>query len=230
MKIAGLQKLTLLDYPGKTACTVFTAGCNFRCPFCQNADLVLPGSAAGEIKSEDLVSFWKKRAGLLDGVCFTGGEPLLHPEIEGLMERAKELGYLVKLDTNGSSPEILEKLMRKGLLDYVAMDIKNCVEKYPETIGVPQYDVGPVKESASMLLEGKLPYEFRTTVVKEFHNREDFEKIGEWLCGAQQYFLQGFVDSGNLIQKGLHACTREEMEEFRSAAKKRIPCTELRGV
>ena len=230
MKIVGLQKLTLLDYPGKAACTVFTVGCNFRCPFCQNADLVLPGSAVEEIESKDLLAFWKKRSGLLDGVCFSGGEPLLHPEIEELMEQAKGLGYLVKLDTNGSNPEFLKKLIEKGILDYVAMDIKNCVEKYAETVGIPDYDVGPVKESASILLEGKLPYEFRTTVVKEFHEREDFEKIGEWLCGAEKYFLQGFVDSGNLIQDGLHACTEEEMKEFQRTVKKSIPCTELRGV
>lgn len=229
MKIAGLQKLTLLDYPGKMACTVFSSGCNFRCPFCQNADLVLPDLYPEEIGREEFLSFLKKRAGILDGICFSGGEPLLDGSVEGLMEEAKALGYLVKLDTNGSFPERLESLAAKGLLDYVAMDLKNSPERYAETIGLAEYDLAPIRESVSFLLAGAVPYEFRTTVVREFHGDSDFLSIGEWIQGAQRYFLQGFVDSGNLIEEGLHGYSLEEMAHFQALLKGRVPHTEIRG-
>ena len=229
MKIAGLQKLTLLDYPGKIACTVFAAGCNYRCPFCQNADLVLPELYPEEIGRAELSSFLKKRAGILDGICISGGEPLLTGGAEGLMEEAKALGYLVKLDTNGSFPERLESLAAKGLLDYVAMDLKNSPERYAETVGLAEYDLSPIRESVSFLLSGAVPYEFRTTVVREFHGDADFLSIGEWIQGARRYFLPGFVDSGNLIGEGLHGYSLEEMERLKALLKGRVPNTEIRG-
>lgn len=229
MKIAGLQKLTLLDYPGKMACTLFTVGCNFRCPFCQNADLVLPKLYPKEIGRDEISAFLKKRVGMLDGICISGGEPLLDSGVESLMEEAKALGYLVKLDTNGSFPERLKRFVGKGLVDYVAMDIKNSPERYAETIGLAEYDLSAVKESVSFLLSDAVPYEFRTTVVREFHGDEEFLSIGEWIRGARRYFLQGFVDSGNLIEEGLHGYTQEEMAHFKTLLEKFIPHTEIRG-
>lgn len=230
MRIAGLQKLTLLDYPGITACTVFTAGCNFCCPFCQNGSLVRPGEAEEACTGDELLAFLKKRAGLLDGVCFSGGEPLLQPDLAEWMARAKALGYRVKLDTNGSFPGRLRALVERGLVDYVAMDVKNSPEKYAETAGLRLLDLAAVRESAAYLLSRPVEYEFRTTVVREFHEREDFLAIGRWIRGAERYFLQGFVDSGDLLRSGLHACTPEEMRGFLAAAREGIPAAQLRGI
>ena len=230
MKIVGLQKLTLLDYPGRAACTVFTCGCNFRCPFCQNSDLVLPGASSESLDLDEFFAFLKKRAGLLDGICISGGEPLLHPDIDDLMEKAKKLGYLVKLDTNGSFPEKLKDVVDKKLVDYVAMDIKNSPEGYSRTIGVENFDISSVKESAAFLMTGVVEFEFRTTVVREFHRKEDFRFIGSWLHGGEKYFLQAFQDSGSLIQPGLHGYSKAEMEEFRDILKSDIPHVALRGV
>ena len=200
MVIQGLQKLTLLDYPGKVACTIFTAGCNFRCPFCHNASLVIDTYKNQEIPEEELFSFLKKRTGVLDGVCVTGGEPLIQQGIEDLLLKIKELGYAVKLDTNGSFPDKLRRLVEQGLVDYVAMDIKNSQESYGKTIGIEEYDIENVNRSVQYLLRGNVPYEFRTTVVQELHRRSDFESIGRWIEGAQHYYLQQFVDSGDIIR------------------------------
>ena len=230
MRIHGLQKLTLLDYPGHTACTVFTAACNFRCPFCQNAALVLRPNAQPEIGEEEFFRFLEGRRGLLEGVCITGGEPTLHWDLPAFALRVRESGFDVKLDTNGTDPKMLESLMAAGVVNYVAMDIKSSPERYGVLAGREDLDLGPIRESAALLLEGRIPCEFRTTVVKELHRREDFEAIGAWLRGAEAYFLQGFVDSGDLISPGLSACTREEMESFRQAALPFIPNTQLRGV
>lgn len=229
MNIQGLQKLTLLDYPGKVACTVFLAGCNFRCPFCHNASLVTHVDPGNRIPSEEVMAFLKKRAGILDGVCITGGEPLLAHDLEDFIRGVRELGYLVKLDTNGSSPGKLQRLTEQGLLDYVAMDIKNVPEKYGMTIGIEDYDPGQVMESVDYLLSGVVPYEFRTTVVREFHKRDDFEGIGRWLAGADRYYLQGFVDSGDLICPGLRAYTADIMEQALAIVRKYIPSAQLRG-
>lgn len=216
MRIAGLQKLTLLDYPEKVACIVFIGGCNFRCPFCHNASLVLSPGDAPAIAEEEVLSFLKKRKGILDGVCITGGEPLLQADLPVFLEKIKALGYAVKVDTNGSYPDRLKQIVTDGLADYVAMDIKNTPEKYPETVGIPNYDTGKIEESAAFLLSGAVPYEFRTTVVREFHRTEDFEKIGRWLRGAETYFLQGFQDSGDLIGEGLHGFSDAEMQVFQA--------------
>lgn len=230
MHIQGLQKLTLLDYPGRVACTVFTAGCNFRCPFCHNASLVTHVDPENDIPEEEVFAFLKKRKGILDGVCVTGGEPLLAQDLEQFLRKIKDLGYLVKLDTNGSNAARLKYLAGQGLLDYVAMDIKNSPEKYGMTAGIEGYSMENVKESASFLIQGNIPYEFRTTVVREFHKREDFEEIGRWLSGAEHYYLQRFVDSGDLISPGLRAYTKEIMEQALEIVKKYIPSAELRGM
>lgn len=229
MYIEGLQKLTLLDYPEKMACTVFTHGCNFRCPFCHNASLVVEG-ASQRISIDELKEFFQKRKGILDGVCITGGEPLLQKDIKEFIELIKSYGYLVKLDTNGSYPEKLKELVNAGVLDYVAMDVKAPPEKYPILTGVDGFDITPINESICFLKEGKVPYEFRTTVVKEFHEPQDFVKIGEWIKGCEKYYLQQFVDSGDVISGGLSAYSSEEMEEIRQKILPLVPVAQLRGV
>lgn len=230
MKISGLQKLTLLDYPEKTACTIFTCGCNFRCPFCHNASLVTHTEDAGELDEEKLMAFLEKRRGILDGVCITGGEPLLWDDLDCLLAKIKELGYLIKLDTNGSSPKRLKELAQKGLIDYVAMDIKNARERYGETIGIPGYDTSAVEQSVKWLLEGHLPYEFRTTIVREFHKKEDISRIGEWLLGAEKYYLQKFEDSEDVVEQGLHSHTDQWMKEAGELAAKYMKNVYLRGI
>lgn len=238
MLIQGLQKLTLLDYPEKVACTIFTGGCNFRCPFCHNASLVVDrgnlqpimSRKNGEYSEEEIMEFLKKRKGILDGVCITGGEPLLQKNLEEFIGRIKELGFLVKLDTNGSFPGRLKAMVQSGLIDYVAMDIKNSREKYGETIGIEGYDTAPVEESVRFLMESGIPYEFRTTVVKEFHDRFSIRAIGEWIAGAPKYYLQQFVDSGDVICPGLHACEPEELAVWREILRPFAGQVEVRGV
>lgn len=230
MRIQGLQKLTLLDYPEKAACTVFTAGCNFRCPFCHNASLVVYIPETSEITEEAFFSFLRKRQGILDGVCVTGGEPLLQPDIEDFIRKIKELGYAVKLDTNGSFPDKLKQLVESRLVDYVAMDIKNCPEHFAITAGVNGLDMKPIRESVAYLKEGHVAYEFRTTVVKEYHEKDSFEKIGQWLAGAEKYFLQNFVNSGDLIKKDTCGRSVQEMKEYLDVVKKYVPGAELRGI
>ena len=228
MKIVGFQKVTLLDFPGLVACTVFVGGCNFRCPFCHNADVV-EESTGGEFSEEEILSYLTKRKGVLDGVCITGGEPLLFPGILGFMRRIKDLGFKIKLDTNGSIPSRLKEAVLSGLCDYVAMDIKNALEKYPLTAGV-KTDNEKIKESVAFLLSGAVPYEFRTTVVKELHTKDDILKISEEISGAAKWYLQQFVDSGNLIGSGFSAYPPSELEEFAAAARKNIPETFVRGI
>lgn len=230
MNIQGLQKLTLLDYPDKVACTVFTAGCNFRCPFCHNASLVTHVNPGNDIPVEDILAFLRKRRGVLDGVCVTGGEPLLQPDIMDFIKQVKELGYSVKLDTNGSIITRLRQLVEQELVDYVAMDIKNAPNKYGETIGIEGYNLENILQSVDYLKSGAVPYEFRTTVVREFHKREDFAAIGRWLKGAERYYLQGFVDSGDLIRDGLRAYNKDIMEQALEIVKRNVPNAKLRGV
>lgn len=229
MDIQGLQKMTLLDYPGKVACTVFLGGCDFRCPFCHNGELVL-SPAPAQMDQEELLAFLKKRRGLLDGVCITGGEPLLRPDLPQFLEAIKALGYPVKLDTNGSHPAALRDLAQRKLVDYVAMDIKNSPALYPLTAGVPELDLGPIRESVAFLLEGTMDYEFRTTVVREFHDGDSFRAIGPWLAGAKRYFLQSFVDRDTVIREGLHPWDRESLQTFADLVRPWVPSVELRGV
>ena len=230
MRIQGLQKLTLLDFPEKVACTVFTAGCNFRCPFCHNASLVVNIPKETEIDEEDFFAFLEKRKGVLEGVCVSGGEPLLQADIEEFIKKIKQLGYAVKLDTNGSFPEKLIHLVEHGLVDYVAMDIKNSKETYGITSGVDALNLALIEQSVSYLKEGHVPYEFRTTVTKQFHSKEEFEQIGQWLQGTEKYFLQNFVDSGDLIGKKVSGCSEKEMKEFLATEQKYIPSAKLRGI
>ena len=229
MKIHGLQKMTLLDFPGHVACTVFTGGCDMRCPFCHNFELV-DGSAPPIMEEEELFAFLEKRKGLLDGVAFTGGEPCLQKNLPDLMKRVKQMGYSIKLDTNGNHPDMLRRMMEEGLLDYVAMDIKNSPDKYALTAGLRQIDMGPIRESVKMLMEGPVSYEFRTTCVAQFHEEEDFVKIGEWLEGAKAYFLQSFTDRDSVPFGNLTAPSREEIYTFCRTVQRFIPNTHVRGV
>ena len=219
MNIAGLQKMTLLDFPGKVACTVFFQGCNFRCPFCHNSDL-LPGQGQPLMDDQELLAFLQKRKGLLDGVCITGGEPTLQPQLMGLMRRIKELGYALKLDTNGSRPQVLRELVENGVVDYVAMDIKNSREEYSKTAGMNESLLPQVEESIRYLLYGAVDYEFRTTVVHELHSTNSVEAMGKWVCDLsggikpKRWYLQCYVDRESVLGSGLSAPTKEEMERY----------------
>ncbi len=226
----GLQKMTLLDFPGKVACTVFTGGCNFRCPFCHNA-LLVTKLKESEIYSEDeIVSFLKTRTGLLDGVAVTGGEPLINDDIFGFMKKVKDMGYSVKLDTNGSFPQRLKKAVEDGIVDYVAMGIKNSKELYSQTAGLSFFDIKPIEESVDFLLNCGIEYEFRTTVVNGFHTVESIDSASRWIKGAKRYFLQNFIDSGDLIGSDITGVSPETMNKMKDAAKLYIPNVELRGI
>ena len=231
MFIAGMQKLTLLDFPGVVACTLFTAGCNFRCPWCHNAGLVLPEENPDLLEGDEVLSFLEKRKGVLDGVCVTGGEPLLQAELPEFLRRVKDLGYRVKLDTNGSFPEKLEELVREKLVDRVAMDIKNGPSRYAETAGLRDLDLSAVTASKDFLLSDPVDYEFRTTVVRGLHTAESLLEAADWIAGAKQWFLQQFKDSGNLIHgEGLSAFTDGEMQALLETVQKKIPAAQLRGI
>ncbi len=229
MLIKGLQKLTLLDYPGRTACTIFTGGCNFRCPFCHNASLVIDVNEGEKHEKDEVLAFLKKRVGLLDGVCVTGGEPLLQKDIKEFLAEIKGMGYDIKLDTNGYSPEKLIEIVEAGLVDYIAMDIKNCKEKYSETAGI-DIDISKIEKSVELIMNCGIDYEFRTTVVKEYHTLSDIEKIASWLGGAKRYFLQNFVDSGDLIKGGLSAVDKQTLDSMKNVCLWHIKNTETRGV
>ena len=232
MKISGIQKLTLLDYPGTVACTLFTAGCNFRCPFCHNAMLVLPEQIEDASLSEDeVLGFLKKRQGVLDGVAITGGEPLLHRELPELLGKIKALGYKIKLDTNGSNPELLRGIIENRLVDRVAMDIKNAPKAYGTTVGVAGLDIAPIERSKDMLLRGDIDYEFRTTVVKGIHTEDSLIGAAKWIEGAKEYYLQQFKDSGSLIlPDGLAAYDEKEMHALADAVREYVPAVQVRGV
>lgn len=229
MKISGFQKMTVLDFPGKVACTVFLAGCNFLCPFCHNALLVTKQNE-DEISSEEIFRYLEKRHGVLDGVCVTGGEPTLNEDIELFLRPIKKLGYSIKLDTNGSHPDMIKRLVEKGLVDYIAMDIKNCESKYGVTCGVKDINFTSIKESIQYIMSCGIDYEFRTTVVNPLHTTEDIEEAASMIKGAKRYYLQGFEDSGELIGSGFSAHSREAMEEMRNRARQYVPNTEIRGL
>ena len=229
MNIHGLQKMTLLDFPGHVACTVFLGGCDFRCPFCHNYELA-DGSAAPVMDEEALFAFLEKRRGLLDGVAITGGEPCLRPDLPRLMRRIRDMGYAVKLDTNGTHPGLLADLLEEKLADYVAMDIKNSPEKYARTAGLEAFDLSPIRESAALLMGGDADYEFRTTVVDELHGAADIEAIGRWIAGAKRYFLQAFADRESVPFSNLHAPSAERLREYLEIARRYVPGAQLRGV
>lgn len=229
MTIKGLQKTTLLDFPGKVACTVFTAGCNFRCPFCHNSSLVVSPAEVDEISEESFFSYLNKRKGILDGVAITGGEPLISAEIEPFIKKIKDMGFLVKLDTNGAFPERLEYLLDCGLVDYVAMDVKNSREKYALTAGLCDFPAA-IDKSIDIIMSKAPDYEFRTTVVKELHETQDIVSIAQRLAGAKRYFLQSYVDSGDILCEGYSAYSAEEMLKILEKSRVFLPCTELRGI
>ena len=234
MKIQGLQKLTLLDYPGRIACTVFLGGCNFRCPFCHNGGLALGGDSDGIMSVEELLAFLDSRRGRLQAVCISGGEPTLHPDLPALIGEIKSRGFEVKLDTNGTNPEMLSLLIADGLVDYVAMDIKNSPDKYALTTGLisnSEFQISnfnAVRESAALLMQGRVDFEFRTTLAKELHSAEDMEIIGKWLSGGEKYFLQTYRDEGDLLVGGFTAFSPEETGELLAVLKAYIPSAEIR--
>lgn len=229
MKIKGLQKTTLLDYPGKVACTIFTESCNFRCPFCHNASLVTKTNDTPNITEEEIFAFLKKRTGILDGVCITGGEPLLQHDIIPFLQTIRSIGYSIKLDTNGAFPEKLKQLAEMKLIDFIAMDIKNTREKYAVTAGTSQTPE-KVYESIKFIMECGLPYEFRTTVVQELHTKEDIEAIAKMISGAEKYALQCFKDSGDLICDNYSAHSEQTMREMLELVKPFVKNAELRGI
>ena len=232
IRIGGVQKMTLLDYPGKAACTVFMAGCRYKCPFCHNKDLVYIPENYEYYDPDEVLAYLEKRKGLLDGVCISGGEPCIQNDLIPFIEKIRSLGYKVKLDTNGQYPEKLKELAESGLVDYVAMDIKNSPAKYAVTCGVAEdrFTLDAVRESVEYLLEDHVDYEFRTTVVRQLHTVEDMREIASWIKGAKRYYLQQFTDSGNVIHSGFSAYNAQEMEEMRQAVLEDVPCAELRGI
>lgn len=207
-----MQTLTVLDFPGKVACTVFTPGCNFRCPFCHNPELVFDREKR-RIPAEEVFAFLEKRRGILDGVCITGGEPTMQQDLRAFILKVRALDYLVKLDTNGTRPELLEGLLQDGLLDYVAMDVKSGPDRYSLAAGA-YVDISAIQRSAELLMTGEIPYEFRTTMVRELHSVEDVIAMGQWLQGARRFALQTFLDSGDLIGENLHPFSPQEMEDM----------------
>ena len=230
MEIHGFAKTTLLDYPTHVAATVFTGSCNFRCPFCHNGDLVMTPGQVPIVPEDEVLAYLKKRQGILEGVCITGGEPTLQPDLESFIRKIRDLGYLVKLDTNGYRPEILSSLLEKGFLDYVAMDIKNSKDKYALTVGKANFDLQKIETSVSLLMNGSIPYEFRTTIVKELHTPADLRQIGEWITGAKGYFLQDYRDSEKVISPGFTGYSKEDLFAMRDLLRTYIPNTQVRGV
>lgn len=230
MQINGFNKTTLLDYPKHLAATIFVGGCNMRCPFCHNASLVLHPSTLPVIPSEEVLAYLNKRRNILEGVCITGGEPTLYKELPDFINDIRLMGYKVKLDTNGTNPSMLKKLVAQGLIDYVAMDIKNSRENYSLSVGIKGYDISNIEESAAFLLTNPIDYEFRTTVVRQHHTSSDFISIGEWLKGAKSYYLQAFRDSGELISEGLSGYSKEAMLGFVELLKPYIDSVSVRGI
>lgn len=244
IQIHGLNKLTMLDYPGLLACTLFTGYCNFLCPYCQNASLVLAPSSQPVVAYDEIMNFLKSRVGMLEGVCITGGEPTMFPEaLYNFIKEVKKLGYKVKLDTNGSHPDILEKLIDEGLLDYVAMDIKSSRENYAAVCGKSgdkNFPIKEIKKSVELIMNRMPDYEFRTTTVEELHKREDFEAMTQWLSGAKVLYLQSYTESDDILinydkkyaEMGFkfHAFKKEQLEEFAEILRKRIRKVEIRGV
>lgn len=229
MKLHGIQKMTLLDFPGCVSCTIFLGGCDFRCPFCHNFELI-DGTMKPTMDDDELITFLEGRKGLLEGVAITGGEPLMHEDLPYLIKRIKDTGYRVKLDTNGYHPDRLKNIVDSGLVEYVAMDIKNSPEKYPVTCGVDTVDMEKIYKSISVLMNSGIEYEFRTTVVNELHEEDDFNKIGEMIKGAKHYYLQRFTDRDSVPYGNLTAPTFDKMYKYAEIAKRYVSDTNLRGV
>lgn len=229
MQIFGIEKLSLVDYDGKIATTLFTGSCNFKCGFCHNSPLVLDYKNLPEYSMEEIFSYLTKRKGVIEGVCISGGEPTLQKDLPDFCQKIKALGYPIKLDTNGTNPKMVELLAKEGLVDYFAMDIKNNLEDYASIIGFDKFDTKNIETSVEFFLNGGAPYEFRTTLIKEFHKEENIVKIGQWIKGANKYFLQKFKDSDSCIQSHLSAVDDSQVEKFKEILQKTIPNTYLRG-
>lgn len=229
MQIHGFQKMTLLDFPSKVACTVFTAGCNLRCPFCHNAFLVTDIDPQAVWEEQEILAYLRRRKGVLDGVCITGGEPLLYPDTLSFLQRIKQEGFAVKLDTNGTFPDRLREVVESGAVDYVAMDMKNDLAHYAETVGIPAFDTAPVEQSIRYLLSAPVEYEFRTTVCAPFHTPSRMSALVKDIAGAKRYFIQAFVDSGHLVGEGTSPLSKDELQALLAAARDVIPHTALRG-
>lgn len=230
MLILGLQKTTLLDYPEKIASTIFTGGCNFRCPFCHNRDLVMPPNDVIAYSEDEIFEHLKAKKKVLDGVCITGGEPTLHKDLPGLIHKIKDMGLLVKLDSNGTNPDMMESLINQGVVDYIAMDIKNSKEKYNSIACMPNFDIGAIEASVELLKQKRVDYEFRTTIMKECHDAEDMDAIGQWLKGAKAYYLQSYKESEQVINPVFSAHSPETLKSFVDILKNYIPNTNLRGI
>lgn len=247
MRIAGIQKLTLLDYPGRTAATLFTPGCNFRCPFCHNSELVAPDASAQalpDLPFEEVLAFLKKRSGLLDGVCLSGGEPLLQPDIAEFCDTLHTLGFAVKLDTNGTNPALLQTLLEAQLVDYVAMDVKNCLERYAETIGLPTANLEDIGASVALLAERAPAFEFRTTVARELHTAQDLEDLARWIgerlasathseqADPAPWYIQNFKDSDTVLagEGVLSPWPEDDLREVLPALQTAMPGARLRGI
>jgi len=230
MNICGYQKTTLLDYPGHVAATIFTGGCNFRCPFCHNSDLVLGSTTINNISEEEIFSFLRKRKNVLSGICITGGEPTLQSDLAEFIEEIRSLGYKIKLDTNGYRPEVIADLLTKNLLDYIAMDIKSGHSNYAKVSGIHNLNMKQVEKSISIIENSNIPYEFRTTVVRELHTETDFQEITLMISPKSPYFIQSFKNSGNILTPGLSSCDIETLNSYLSIIKEKIPNSALRGI
>ncbi len=228
MEIYGLIKLTLLDFPGRLACTAFTGGCNFRCPFCHNSDLVKK-TGLNKITDDEFFSFLKKRTGRLDGVCISGGEPLLQSDLTEFAKKIHGMGFSVKLDTNGYMPDRLRSFTESGFCDFIAMDVKNSPQKYAATVGLAEVDTDKILESIEYIKSCGIDHEFRTTVAREFHNADDIREITKMLAGEERYFIQPYKESDGVMVKGLHGFDATELAVLLSAARENIPAAEIRG-
>ena len=229
MNFSGWEKLSLVDFDDYLTTTFFASRCNFRCPFCHNGGLVLNPENNPEISWERMLDYLKKRRNALDAVCVSGGEPTLMPDLEQKLRQIKQLGYKIKLDTNGTNPNLIKRLSKEGLVDHFAMDIKNSKAKYAATSGLKSLDLSPIEESISFLLKSGVSYEFTTTLIEEFHSETDILAIGKWISGAERYYLQRYVDSENCIAHGLHMVSKEKAEEYKKNLAKTIRNVDLRG-
>lgn len=230
MNIHGFTKTTLLDYPGLVASTIFTGGCNFRCPFCHNADLVLNPEVFPKEDENAVIDFLKKRHGILEGVCVTGGEPTLQPDLADFIKRLKDMGYKVKLDTNGFNPRVLSSLIENNLLDYVAMDIKAGRTGYGHVVGLPGFNTDNICSSIDILAGNRIPYEFRTTAVKGLHDEEDFEDISKWLPKDCSYYIQSYKETTGIGDMYCDSFSKETLLHFLEIVKTNLPNSSLRGV
>lgn len=229
MIVCGFEKFSMVDYNSKIACTVFTGGCNFRCPFCHNGALVVGDIKQQQIDIEEVYDYLSKRKGLVDAVCVTGGEATLQPDLAKFYRNVRKLGYLTKLDTNGLRPDVLSSLIDEGLLDYVAMDIKNSKEKYAFTTGVASIDISQIEQSVNVLKNSSIDYEFRTTLIKEFHTHEDMRAIADWISGAKQYFVQKYKDNEGCISHGYTFVEKDEAESWLQLFKDKVQFVDKRG-